>query len=66
MRGLWLRLLAGALLVVCATASATAFAALREVDTVVKALKTQTRLDLGPELAEADAGRPQTLSLIHI
>jgi LCP family protein required for cell wall assembly len=59
-----LRLLAGTLLVVCATASATALAALREVDNVVKALKTQKRLDLGTELAEADAGRPQTLMLI--
>jgi LCP family protein required for cell wall assembly len=51
-------------LVVSASASATAMAALREVDTVVKALRTQDRLDLGSELAEADAGRPQTLMLI--
>jgi LCP family protein required for cell wall assembly len=63
-RGLWLRLLLGAVLVVSASASATALAALREVDTVVRALRVQNRLALGTELAEADAGRPQTLMLI--
>lgn len=54
----------GTLLVVSATASVTAMAALREVDTVVRALQTGERLDLGTELAEADAGRPQTIMLI--
>jgi LCP family protein required for cell wall assembly len=63
-RSLWLRLLLGAVVVVSASASATAVAAFREVDTVVHALRSNERLDLGPELAQADAGRPQTLMVI--
>jgi LCP family protein required for cell wall assembly len=63
--GLWKRLLLGGLLVIFASAAATAVAAFHEVDKVVDALK------LGPELrlrkgalAETDAGKPQTLLIL--
>ena len=63
--GLWKRLLLGALLVIFASAAATAVAAFNEVDKVVDALK------LGPELklregtlAETDPGEPQTLLIL--
>jgi LCP family protein required for cell wall assembly len=63
--GLWKRLLLGALLVIFASAAATAVAAFNEVDKVVDALK------LGPELklregalAETDSGEPQTLLIL--
>jgi polyisoprenyl-teichoic acid--peptidoglycan teichoic acid transferase len=63
--GLWKRLLLGAVLVIFASAAATAVAAFNEVDKVVDALK------LGPELklregtlAETDPGKPQTLLIL--
>ena len=63
--GLWKRLLLGAVLVIFASAAATAVAAFHEVDKVVDALK------LGPELklregtlAETDPGKPQTLLIL--
>ena len=48
-----------------ASASATAVAAFREVDRVVNALREGgEELELGGELAQADAGKPQTIMLI--
>ena len=61
---LWKRLLAGAALVVFASAGATAVAAFREVDRVVNALKLQPELKLGRELATTDPGKPQTIMLL--
>jgi len=60
----WRRFLLGAILIVLATASTTAFAAFREVDKIVAALGTNGPLDFGPGLAEADAGTPQTIMLV--
>ena len=59
-----MRLLLGALLIVAASASTTAYAAISEVDKIVAALGTAPALDLGASLAEADTGTPQTLMLI--
>jgi len=59
-----MRLLLGALLIVAASASTTAYAAISEVDKIVAALGTAPVLDLGASLAEADTGTPQTLMLI--
>jgi polyisoprenyl-teichoic acid--peptidoglycan teichoic acid transferase len=63
-RALWKRYLIGTLLIVLATATATTFAAVREVDTVVDAFRDGAGLDLAGELAEADVGKPQTIMLI--
>jgi len=60
---LWKRYLLGTLLIIVATASATSVAAFREIDKVVDALKDNS-LDIDDELAEADAGKPQTIMLI--
>jgi LCP family protein required for cell wall assembly len=62
--GLWKRLLLGAMLVVFATASATAVAAFREIDRVVDALEPGQDLQLGNEIAITDPGDPQTIMLI--
>ena len=50
--------------VVAAAAGATSVAAFHEVDKVVSALRTTPALNLGGGLAEASAGKPQTLLLI--
>jgi anionic cell wall polymer biosynthesis LytR-Cps2A-Psr (LCP) family protein len=63
-RALWKRYLIGMFLIVMATASATAVAFVREVDTVVSAFRDGAGLDLSGELAEADVGKPQTILLI--
>jgi len=60
----WKRLLLGALLIVAASASTTAYAAISEVDKIVAAFGSSPALDLGASLAEADTGTPQTLMLI--
>jgi len=62
--GLWKRLLLGAMLVVFATASATAVAAFREIDRVVDALKPGQDLQLGNDIAITDPGDPQTIMLL--
>ena len=49
---MWKRLLLGAVLVIFASASATAVAAFREVDQVVNALRLQPELKLGGDIAE--------------
>jgi LCP family protein required for cell wall assembly len=63
--GLWKRLLVGALLVVFASAGATAVAGFHEVDKVVDALQEGPELRLGKgDLAETDPGKPQTLMIL--
>jgi LCP family protein required for cell wall assembly len=61
---LWKRLGLGALLVVFASAGATAVAGFHEVDRVVNALRIQPQLQLGTELARTDPGEPQTIMLL--
>ncbi len=60
----WKKLFLGALLVVFATASATAVAAFREVGNVVTTLKRNPDLKLGQGLAQVDPGKPQTILLL--
>jgi len=61
---LWRKFFLGALLIALASATATSFAAFREVDKIVAALGTNGPLDFGLGLAEADAGTPQTIMLV--
>ncbi len=61
---MWKRLLLGAVLVIFASASATAVAAFREVDRVVNALRLQPELKLGADIAKTEPGKPQTIMLI--
>ena len=61
---MWRRLLVGALLIVFASATATAAAGFREIDRVVTAFREGEILDLGQSLAKAEAGQPQTIMLI--
>ncbi len=61
---MWKRLALGALLVIFASASATAVAAFREVDQVVNALRLQPELKLGADIAKTEPGKPQTIMLI--
>jgi polyisoprenyl-teichoic acid--peptidoglycan teichoic acid transferase len=63
-KGLWKRLGLGALVLVLVSASATAVAGFREIDAWVDALRESPGLDLGGGLAEASAGKPQTILLI--
>jgi polyisoprenyl-teichoic acid--peptidoglycan teichoic acid transferase len=63
--GLWKRLLLGGLLVIFASAGATAVAGFNEIDKVVKALELGPELKLGKrDLAETDPGDPQTLMIL--
>ena len=63
--GLWKRLLLGGLLVIFASAGATAVAGFNEIDKVVDALKLGPELKLGKrDLAETDPGDPQTLMIL--
>ena len=63
-RGIWKRYVLGALLIVMASASATGVAAFQELDDVVDAFREGQTLELTGELAQADAGKPQTIMLI--
>jgi LCP family protein required for cell wall assembly len=63
-RGIWKRYILGAFLIVLASASATGVAAFNELDDVVGAFKKGQTLELEGELAQADAGKPQTIMLI--
>ena len=54
----------GTLLIVVASAAATATAAFNELDKIVAALGQGGQLELGDELAEAATGDPQTIMLI--
>ena len=60
----WKRLLAGAFLIVVATTAASAAFAFNELDKIVAALNQGKELELGDELALAQAGSPQTIMLI--
>ena len=62
--GIWKRLIAGALLIVAATTVASAAFAFNELDKIVSALGQGKELDVGQELALAEAGEPQTIMLI--
>ena len=61
-RGLWKRYLLGALVVIVASAAATAVAAFHQVDRLVSAISNHP-LTL-PGLAQADPGKPQTILLV--
>jgi LCP family protein required for cell wall assembly len=61
-RGIWKRLVAGALVVIVAAAAGTSVAAFEKVDQIVDAFGDE--LDLGDELADAPPGKPQTILLI--
>ena len=61
---LLVRMLLGCLIVVAAVAATVATGTLLEVKFFTDALKQSPRLKLGNELANADAGGPQTLLLI--
>lgn len=61
---LWVRMLLGCLMVVVAVAATVATGTLLEVKAFTDALKQSPQLQLGNELANADAGGPQTLLLI--
>jgi polyisoprenyl-teichoic acid--peptidoglycan teichoic acid transferase len=63
-KGLFKRFLLGAALIMVAAGAATGVAAFHEVDRVVDAFKQGGKLDLGGELAEAEAGDPQTIMVI--
>ena len=64
-RGIWKRYLIGAFVIVAAAASATTVAAFNEVNRVVDALCEGGCLNLERDtLAEADAGKPQTILVI--
>src|SRR4030088_1259109 len=58
------RMLVGCLIVVAAVAATVATGALLEVKAFTDALKQSPQLQLGGELATANAGGPQTLLLI--
>src|SRR5919202_2325928 len=61
---MWRRLLLGAVVIVFASATATATAGFREIDRVVAAFRDGRVLDLGQSLSESQAGEPQTLMLL--
>jgi LCP family protein required for cell wall assembly len=60
----WKRVIAGAFLVVAASTVASAAFAFNELDKIVSALGQGKELDVGNELALAEAGSPQTIMLI--
>jgi LCP family protein required for cell wall assembly len=62
-RGLWRRLLFGAIIVTVAAAAATAVTAFNEVDRLAKAFRGNLP-GLGNDLAQAPPGKPQTILLI--
>jgi polyisoprenyl-teichoic acid--peptidoglycan teichoic acid transferase len=61
---LWAKMLIGCLMVVTAVAATVATGTLLEVKAFTDALKQSPQLQLGNELASANAGGPQTLLLI--
>jgi LCP family protein required for cell wall assembly len=63
-RNLFKRYLIGVVLIVVSAGAATSVAAFREVDNVVEAFRAGGTLSLGGDIAEADAGKPQTIMLI--
>ena len=63
-RRLFKRYLIGVVLIVVSVGAATSVAAFDEVGNVVDAIRSGEKLDLGGDIAEADAGKPQTIMLI--
>jgi len=62
--GIFKRLVLGAVLIVFATSAATAGALFDEVNALVGAFERGQTLELDDELAQADAGKPQTILLL--
>ena len=62
--GIWKRLVLGAFLIVMASSFATAGALFDEVNALVGAFERGQTLQLDDELAQADAGKPQTILLL--
>jgi polyisoprenyl-teichoic acid--peptidoglycan teichoic acid transferase len=62
--GVFKRFLLGALIIVLASASATAVAGWHEVDKVVAAFQHTKHINLAGVITEADAGKPQTILLM--
>jgi LCP family protein required for cell wall assembly len=62
-KGLWLRLLIGALVVVVSAAAATAVTGFNEVDKLAKVFGNHP-LNLAGDLAQAPPGKPQTILII--
>jgi LCP family protein required for cell wall assembly len=62
--GVFKRFLLGALIIVLASASATAVAGWHEVDKVVAAFQHTKHINLSGVITEADAGKPQTILLM--
>jgi polyisoprenyl-teichoic acid--peptidoglycan teichoic acid transferase len=60
----WKRIVAGALLIVFASAAGSAALAFSELDKLVNALGQGPKLDLGESLAQAESGEPQTIMLL--
>ena len=60
----WKRIVAGAFLIVVASAAGSAALAFNELDQIVAALGSGPKLDLGQELALAESGQPQTIMLL--
>jgi LCP family protein required for cell wall assembly len=63
-RGIWRRYVVGAMLIVIASAAATGVAAFSELNSVVDVFRRNEQLQLGNDLTQADAGKPQTILLI--
>jgi polyisoprenyl-teichoic acid--peptidoglycan teichoic acid transferase len=63
-RSFWKRVLAGAAMIVFASAAASAALAFNELDKLVDALGQGPKLDLGESLAQAESGQPQTIMLL--
>lgn len=60
----WKRIVAGAVMIVFASAAGSAALAFSELDKLVDALGQGPKLDLGEELALAEPGQPQTVMLL--
>jgi len=60
----WKRIVAGAMLIVVASAAGSAALAFNELDKIVAALGSGPTLDLGEELALAGSDEPQTIMLL--
>jgi LCP family protein required for cell wall assembly len=63
-RRLFKKYLVGIALIVVSVGAATSVAAFDEVNDVVDAIRKGDKLELGGDIAEADAGKPQTIMLI--
>jgi LCP family protein required for cell wall assembly len=62
--GIFRRYVLGAFLIIAASAGATGVAAFDELNAVTDAFRRGEKLELEDDLAQADAGKPQTIMLI--